>query len=209
MINNKPPHKFFDKHLQNDLKGLSTYLLKVERDLFSGVYPKVTREYANSIKGVHHLGTKFNVFQCYNPAIYNVFSAIRDLTIEACEYYNIDYKKQYYMVQGWFNTDAMVNPPLEEETHYHDHLGGKGVPNFHGYYCIDAEPSVTYYKIGGHEAVPIENVNKNNRLILSETGHPHGIGPWPFDKPRITLAYDVSPLMYMNGDELQHWVPLA
>ena len=58
-------------------------------------------------------------------------------------------------------------------------------------------------------AMYIENVNKNNRLILSETGHPHGIGPWPFDKPRITLAYDVSPLMYMNGDELQHWVPLA
>jgi hypothetical protein len=112
------------------------------------------------------------------------------------------------MVQGWFNTDGMAEPPLNEDTHYHDHLGGTGAPNFHGYYSIDAEPSVTYYKIGGHDATPIENVNKNNRVILSETGHPHGIGAWPFDKPRITLAYDVSPFMYMSGDELQHWVPL-
>jgi hypothetical protein len=209
MINSKAPHKFFEKYLQNDLSVFSKYLLKVEKDLFNGDYPKISKEYAKKVKGVHHLGNKFNVFQCYDKQVHNVFSSIRELLLEACDYYNIDFKSQSYMIQGWFNTDAMVNPPLEESTHYHDHLGGKGIPNFHGYYCIDAEPSVTYYKIGGHESSPIENINKNNRLILSETGHPHGIGPWPFDKPRITLAYDVSPLMYMSGDELQHWVPLA
>ena len=208
MKNPKPPHKFFEKYLDNNLLDLSKYLLRVEKDLFAGVYPKVTKEFASTVNGVHHLGTRFNVFQCYNPQIHKIFTAIRDLTIEACDYYGVDYKKQFYMVQGWFNTDAMPEPPLSEDTHYHDHLGGTGAPNFHGYYCIDAEPSVTYYRIGGHSEKPVENVNKNNRVILSETGHPHGIGAWPFDKPRITLAYDVSPFMYMSGDDLQHWVPL-
>ena len=148
MIKEKPSHKFFERYVDNDLTQLSTYLLKLEKDLFDGVYPKVSKEFANNIGGVHNLGTKFNIFQCYNPQIHKLFSTLRDLTIEACEYYNIDYKKQSYMVQGWFNTDGIAEPPVNESTHYHDHLGGTGVPNFHGYYCVDAEPSFTYYKIG-------------------------------------------------------------
>lgn len=208
MIKEKPSHKFFERYVDNDLTQLSTYLLKLEKDLFNGVYPKVSKEFANNIGGVHNLGTKFNIFQCYNPQIHKLFSTLRDLTIEACEYYNIDYKKQSYMVQGWFNTDGIAEPPVNESTHYHDHLGGTGVPNFHGYYCVDAEPSFTYYKIGGHENDSIQNINKNNRAILSETGHPHGIGPWPFNKPRITIAYDISPVTHMSGSESQHWVPL-
>jgi hypothetical protein len=44
---------------------------------------------------------------------------------------------------------------------------------------------------------------------LSETGHPHGIGPWLSDSPRITIAYDISPLRVMSGDKEQHWIPLA
>jgi hypothetical protein len=208
MIKEKPSHKFFERYVDNDLTQLSTYLLKLEKDLFDGVYPKVSKEFANNIGGVHNLGTKFNIFQCYNPQIHKLFSTLRDLTIEACEYYNIDYKKQSYMVQGWFNTDGIAEPPVNESTHYHDHLGGTGVPNFHGYYCVDAEPSFTYYKIGGHENDSIQNINKNNRAILSETGHPHGIGPWPFNKPRITIAYDISPVTHMSGSESQHWVPL-
>ena len=208
MIKQKPTHKFFERYVDNDLTQLSRYLLKLEKDLFEGVYPKVSKEFANNIGGVHNLGTKFNIFQCYNPQIHKLFSALRELTIEACKYYDIDYTKQSYMVQGWFNTDGIAEPPINESTHYHDHLGGTGVPNFHGYYCVDAEPSFTYYKIGGQDKESIQNINKNNRAILSETGHPHGIGPWPFNKPRITIAYDISPVTHMSGSELQHWVPL-
>jgi hypothetical protein len=52
------------------------------------------------------------------------------------------------------------------------------------------------------------NVNVNNRAILSETGHAHGISNWPFEKDRITIAYDVSPLQNMKGSPEQHWVPI-
>lgn len=208
MKNLKPEHKFFERHLDNNLFQLSNYLLKLEKDLFDGVYPRVSKDYANTIHGVHNLGPRFNIFQCYNPQIHKLFSALREMTIEACSYYGIDYQKQAYMVQGWFNTDGIADPPINESSHYHDHLGGTGAPNFHGYYCVDAEPSFTYYKIGGQDAEVTENINKNNRAILSETGHPHGIGPWLFDKPRITIAYDISPVMHMSGADLQHWVPL-
>jgi hypothetical protein len=44
--------------------------------------------------------------------------------------------------------------------------------------------------------------------IISETGHAHGISNWPFEKDRITVAYDISPLQNMKGSPEQHWVPI-
>lgn len=202
-------HKFFDRVLNNDLSLLSNYLLLTKERLLDGLVDNIDSEYAKSARGVHDLGDKYNIFQFHNLAIHNLYASIRDMTIEACEYYGIDFTKSHYMVQGWFNTDGIDKPELDQESHYHDHLGGTGIPNFHGYYCVDAEPSSTFYRIGGQDGVTFENINKNNRAILSETGHPHGIGPWKSNKPRITIAYDVSPLGTMSGDKEQHWIPLV
>jgi hypothetical protein len=55
----------------------------------------------------------------------------------------------------------------------------------------------------------VDNVNKNNRAILSETGHPHAMGDWDWEGPRITIAYDVVPLRYMGDSQEQHYFPLA
>ena len=71
-------------------------------------------------------------------------------------------------------------------------MGGEGSPVFHGYYCINAEPSKTFYNINRSGQI-FENINKNNRAILSETGHPHGRDDWFEEKPRVTIAYDVTP----------------
>lgn len=203
------PHKFFERHLTNDLDYLSSYLIEKQEDLFAGKVPNIGLDHASQIHGVHNLGDKYNIFQFHNDAIHRLYEALRDMTIEACEYYGIDFKSNQFMIQGWFNTEGIKTPAIDSDSHYHDHLGGTGSPNFHGYYCVSAEPSSTYYKIGGHDGVAFENVNINNRAILSETGHPHGIGPWLSDSPRITIAYDISPLSIMSGDKEQHWVPLA
>ena len=206
---NTPKHKFFERHLDNDLEGLKQYLIQKEKDLFNGKVPNIDSGYAQTIHGVHNFGDKYNIFQFHNASIHKLFKALRSMTIEACEYYGIDFDSQTYMIQGWFNTDGLINPELEKDSHYHDHLGGTGIPNFHGYYCVDAEPSSTFYKIGGYSGEPFENINKNNRAILSETGHPHGIGPWNSSRPRVTIAYDISPLETMSQDLEQHWVPLG
>jgi hypothetical protein len=79
-----------------------------------------------------------------------------------------------------------------------------------GYYCIKAEPSSTFYKLENKDDSIIENHNKDNRLILSEMGHPHAMGDWDWDGPRITLAYDIAPLENIKvSPEQQHWIPLV
>ena len=57
-----------------------------------------------------------------------------------------------------------------------------------------------------------DHVVKNNRLVVSEVGHPHAMGDWDWSGPRITIAYDVQPLdvLISAGKTIpeQHWFPL-
>jgi hypothetical protein len=205
------PHKFFEKYLDNDLDKMGEYLLNayigIENATLRGVSPVGSkREYwleSGSISTVKW--SEYNVFQFYNEEVYNVFSAIKDLTVEACDYYGVDFKKEKYYVQGWFN----INDRKSGKLNWHDH-GGPWAPFYHGYYCIKAEPSSTFYKLENREDMIVENENKDNRLILSEMGHPHAQGDWDWDGPRITLAYDIVPLRFLADQaEPQHWIPLV
>lgn len=206
------PHMFFERSLNNDLDKMSNYLKKVYQDIVTA-----------SVRGVSPLGSKgqeswlesgsistvkwseYNVFQFYNEEIYNVFVNLKELVQEACEYYGVDFKKEQYYVQGWFN----INDRKVGKLDWHDH-GGPWAPFFHGYYCIKAEPSSTFYKLENREDMIVENHNKDNRMILSEMGHPHAQGDWDWDGARITLAYDIVPLRFIKDyDEHQHWIPLV
>lgn len=214
MLNSKP-HKFFDTFLNNNLKELNEFLLLKKYELAMGMVAGVGEEqikaageeYAQS-HNPQRLDCFYNIFQFYNEHIYNLFLALRNLTKEACSYYEIDYNQQRFMIHGWFNVDSKKIFDLNTAT-YHDHSGGKGAPYFHGYYCVNAEPSSTFYNINRES--PFENVNKNNRAILSETGHPHAIGGFDFGSERITIAYDITPLNLITGGghEEQIWVPLG
>jgi hypothetical protein len=147
---------------------------------------------------------QYNVFQFHSEGIYNLYSAIREMALEACEYYGVDFKETQYMVQGWFN----INHTKKGKLDWHDH-GPWGAPEFHGYYCVSAEPSITHYRVFDKE---VENHNKNNRAILSEMGHPHAMADWDWDGPRITIAYDLVPLKNLikfAKDQEQHWIPLV
>lgn len=206
------PHKFFEKYLDNDLNKMADYLTRVYTDIenanLRGVSPVGSKrqEYwldSGSISTVKW--SEYNVFQFYNEEVYNVFSAIKDLVVEACDYYGVDFKKEQYFVQGWFN----INDRKVGKLNWHDH-GGPWAPFYHGYYSIKAEPSSTFYKLENRDDMIVENQNKDNRLILSEMGHPHAMGDWDWDGPRITLAYDIVPLKYLAAtSEPQHWVPLV
>ena len=205
------PHKFFERYLNNDLQKLTSFLEEKY---------KLIQE--AQLRGVEKLGSseawvesgslstvkwrEYNVFQFTSPEIYNVFKEISEATREACEYYGVDYDAQQYMVQGWFN----INHSNVGKLDWHDH-GGPFAPHFHGYYCIAAEPSVTHYQICDGSNRVVENINKNNRLVISEMGHPHAMGDWNWDGARITLAYDIEPLQALidnPGTIEQHWIPL-
>lgn len=185
------PHKFFELQSDNNLKDLIKYL----------DYKYVEMKEKNWIDhgrfydpGNHWL--TYNIFHFYNENIYRLQNDIKSLVIEACNYYNIEFEKQNYYIHGWFNYwpepfNVNVDP---DKLHYHDH--GDISPNLlHGYYCVNAEPSITHYKIDG---VRVDNINKNNKIIVSKNGYPHSPGRWLESSPRITIAYNISPLKFLN-----------
>lgn len=214
MINNiemnKPtgkPHKFFERYLDNDLAELSEFLQNQYADMenlkMSGITKVTERDKWLSSASVSTIKWReYNVFQFYHPSIHKLYKNVVDMVKEACEYYEVDFDKQQYMIQGWFN----INYNNKGKLDWHDH-GGPYAPYFHGYYCVKAEPSVTYYRVFDKE---VDNHNKDNRLIVSEMGHPHAMGSWDWEGPRVTIAYDIVPLQSLiaNKAEPQHWMPV-
>lgn len=201
----KKEHRFFEKFLDNDLESLKIFLLEQYKRIENGEVIKGLPNNSMSWNSSGSISTmnwdKYNVFQFYTKEIHNLYSAVRELAIEACDYYNLNFKKQQYMLQGWFNINYFNTGKLD----WHEH-GGNGAPFFHGYYCVNAEPSTTHYKIFGKN---FDNINKNNRAVLSEDGHQHAMGDWSWEGPRITIAYDLTPLRFVGKDWEQHWIPLA
>lgn len=203
------PHKFFERLLDNNLQILTAELQdrykKIEEAKIVGVTPVGETELWKSSQSVSTMKWRqYNVFQFHSLGIYNLYKAVKDMAVEACNYYDLDFEKQRYMVQGWFN----INYTKKGKLDWHDH-GHSGAPNFHGYYSVKAEPSITYYRVFDKE---VENHNIDNRAILSEMGHPHAQADWDWDGPRITIAYDLVPLadiIRFAPDQEQHWIPLV
>lgn len=199
------PHKFFERFLDNDLEDLTEFLQLQYKKIQSGELIKGPKnlvtpwDSSKSESTMQH--DKYNVFQFYHPAIYKLTQSIKSMVIEACEYYGYDYEEEQFVARGWFNINYIKKGKLD----WHDH-SGQGAPAFHGYYCVNAEPSSTQYMVFDEE---VENINKNNRAILSETGHPHAMADWDWDGPRITIAYDVCPLSWlMDTVPEQIFIPL-
>lgn len=213
LSNSNKEHKFFEKYLDNDLEELARFLEEkyklIESAKLRGVAtmendPGYWLE-SGSLSTVKW--REYNVFQLYHPSIHKLYSELSKTVKEACEYYGVDFDKQQYYVQGWFNINKMGNGKLN----WHDH-GAPGAPNFHGYYCVKAEPSITYYRLFGDPNREIANHNIDNRMIVSEMGHPHAQGDWDWSGSRITVAYDIQPLesLIRGGSHTieQHWIPL-
>lgn len=206
---NHKDHKFFERFLDNDLNVLTEELKdryqRIKRAEVLGVSLEKENELWKSSNSVSTMKWReYNVFQFHSVGLYNLYKAISEMTKEACEYYEIDFAEHKFMAQGWFN----INYTKKGKLDWHDH-GPLGAPNFHGYYCVSAEPSQTHYNVFGKEVV---NNNINNRAILSEMGHQHAMADWNWDGPRITVAYDVIPLsdlIRFGVDHEQHWIPLV
>jgi hypothetical protein len=212
MTPTKQPHRFFERFIKNDLEELQLYLADKQKEILAGKIESIPTEKLSNFTDENgpatQLGSYYNIFDFDHRAIKALKNALRDCMInDVCEYYKIDYKSQNYMIHGWFNLDYKTQgggvSPLEHPEHFHDHMGGEGAPIFHGYYCVNAEPSSTWYKINGETL--FENINKNNRAIISETGHPHGRDDWYKQRPRITIAYDIAP---SNSGVSNQWVQL-
>lgn len=213
MLNNKPEHKFFERFLDNELDEMYAYLEMKQEELLAGTLVEIPLEelakYNKENGAATQLGKYYNIFTFIHPTVQKLKHELNSMVVEACEYYGIDFESSNFAINGWFNYDQKTTGtsgvnPLKNEKFFHDHMGGEGAPVFHGYYCVNAQPSSTFYKINGETL--FENINVNNRAIVSETGHPHGRDDWHHDRPRITIAYDIAPT-YEN--ELpRNWIKL-
>jgi hypothetical protein len=204
-INTSTSHKFFERKVDNNLSNLKQFLLEQYARIENGEVLKNDHNEKTAWDTSGSLTTakwnKYNVFQFYIPEIHNLFKSVRSMAVEACDYYDIDFEKEQYWVQGWFNVNYKHIGKLD----WHEH-GGNGAPWFHGYYSVEAEPSITHYKVFEKE---VERHNKNDYAILSETGHPHAMADWSWEGPRITIAYDIVPFKGIMPNWEQHWIPLA
>jgi hypothetical protein len=208
----KKPHRFFERFINNDLEELQLYLADKQKEILAGKISSIPQDklanFTDQNGPATQLGSYYNIFDFDHRAIKALKNALKDCMVnDICEYYGIDYNSKDYMIHGWFNLDYKTEgggvSPLDHPEHFHDHMGGEGAPTFHGYYCVNAEPSSTWYKIDGETL--FENVNTNNRAIISETGHPHGRDDWYKQRPRITIAYDIAPSDSGVSDQ---WVKL-
>jgi hypothetical protein len=217
----KKQHKFFDIFIDNDLNALSSHIVTIHNKIFDENILNVSdlkllengkKTGASTILGI----SNYNIFNFMSEEVYKLQVGLRKLMQDVCSYYELDFEKEKFLIHGWYNFDYSSNDngivgevnPLKFPEHFHDHSGGFGSPWFHGYYCVNAEPSSTFYQIDRNSSNIFENINKNNRAIISETGHPHGRDDWYQKNPRITIAYDITPMQRVGHDMINKWIAL-
>jgi hypothetical protein len=114
--------------------------------------------------------------------------------------------KGSYYISMWLNMHNKT-----EFLNWHSH--NKPEDNcYHGYFCVNAEPSTTMYRLNEGSTVNINN--KNNQLIISRSdGDVHCVTPWDEPETRITLAFDIVPKTiatnsFNSQDRTNNWMPI-
>lgn len=188
------PHKFFSRTAYPNDKRLRSFVDEKWIELTNSMtnQAKEESEYRQPGPGkaMNEFQQSYNMFGFYNEQLNDVLVLIRDMVIEACEYYEIDYKAERYHIISWMNYVKGPRKVILDQLRLDDH--GSFPKEFHGYYAVNAEPGVTWYKLDDGELSP--HHNKNGEAILSLNGYHHAIGDWDSTDHRITIAYNIMPL---------------
>jgi len=72
---------------------------KIKKVEVLGVTPLADNELWKTSNSVSTMKWReYNVFQFHIPELHNLFKAVREMTLEACDYYEIDFEQQQYRV---------------------------------------------------------------------------------------------------------------
>jgi hypothetical protein len=206
----KLSHRFFQTMLNEDVEDIQMFLLNLYKEMEAGVHFALTKGWATEDNNYFSAPTmyvdKYNLLSMPYEPFRKIKSGIKDLVMQACDYYKIDFDKEDFMVHAWFNINWNFNTALLSENDMHDSLGGRGIPDFHGYYSVNAEPSTTRYFIGSEE---VDIQNKNNRILMSETGYMHGVDKFDWWGERTTISFEVTPRKNLIADPTKdNWIKL-
>lgn len=106
---------------------------------------------------------------------------------------NKNYNQSNWYIQSWINVHQKGGQ-LKKHSHW---FTEKDHTAYHGYFSVNAEPSITTYEIQDKENIEIENKNGNLVFGLSSKNH-HSTSIWNEEQKRITIAFDIVSLEFMN-----------
>lgn len=185
------------KELNLDLAQLKTSCLLM-RQLVLDTWSEHPDPAAVKITGslMSQLFKNYNIFMYSYPEFYQLYSEIKTMFREQCG------NNDPHYCQAWLNyyhTDEYIT------WHRHSlslHYG------WHGFFCVDTEPSKTTYQLPNKAEFDV--IGKNNLLVLSKNqGDSHRTWPWHLPEPRITIAFDIVPATCVDpSDRLNHWIPI-
>lgn len=146
---------------------------------------------------------QYNLLSFVSPKIYDVYKNIQNA------FNQLPKKEDDFYIQCWLN---VFKSNTELSWHHH---WGKEYDCWHGFICVDAEPSITSYRIpdeNGFSEIDIHN--KNNTLVISKSdGDLHKTSVWNDpNRSRITIAFDILPMRTLiktpNSKQINHWIPI-
>jgi hypothetical protein len=145
-----------------------------------------------------------NLFDRYNLLLYT-FDEFHDLYEEIRNTFKLcNTTPGKYYIQCWLNIYKKGN-----FIDWHNHWLPQ-CNTWHGFYCVDCEPSKTTYRIP-NKLDPFDIISENNLLVMSRSdGDQHRTWPWENEqKDRITIAFDIVPANRINNDDwVNHWIPI-
>jgi hypothetical protein len=104
-----------------------------------------------------------------------------------------------YMIKSWMNVYRRG-----EFVDWHGHA----LPHnrvWHGFYCVYAGDSSTTYRMADNSNITVPS-QEGLIVIGKSNGDLHKSSEWNEDKPRITLAFDISPIESINF-KINHYIP--
>ena len=188
-------------YFSNNANEIRDWLLS-EFEGFPPTYPggsHVTKYYAY-----------YNYLMMTFPGMTDLFHNIRE-TFHTCNHIVWDGNppNREYFIQAWLNYYTKG-----EKINWHNHLPAEA-DAWHGFYCVDVEPnSHTSYKIHNDQ---LDVKSEDNLLVMGRSGDDyHRSSDWNEDKPRITIAFDISPVKNFTGcvhyrnekGRIHYWIPI-
>lgn len=164
--------------LAQDLTAIEQTLKKTIKD------PAPDGEYG-CFTSANHL--QYNLFDFHTVQLNRLFKAIQQNVVtkmpEGC-----------YVIQCWFNM-FRYNQFIDWHGHWPSEYGV-----YHGYYCVDVEPSTTAYRL--ENGIQVDIPNKNGLLVFGLSGlDQHKSSKWTDEnRPRITVAFDIIPVNQISED---------
>ena len=187
-----------------DIKELQDTCIYMN-EYINNTFNKLSLSHSN-INGIE-IPTTTSMFSSYNlflyprPGLFNLYktvqAAFRDMI-------NID---DPHYIQCWLNY-YNPNTALDWHSHWRKHYKA-----YHGYFCVDADDTITKYLLEGYEN-EIDVENKNNYLIMGKSGQDMHKTCLLKDKSRITVAFDIVPqntlitVDFNNSHNINHWLPI-